>query len=104
MQPPPPFLPRVSRYSTRPSTKASALASTAASTPRSAAHFRMAITPGSRPGDPRAQGRSDEGERLRLEPGLLAIWQRAQRRAEEDRESVDGGPGGDFDVGVMGGV
>src|SRR4051794_41618593 len=52
----------------------------------------------STPGDS-AQRRPDEGERLGLEPRLLAIWQRAQRPAEENRESVDGGPRRVFEVG-----
>ena len=51
-----------------------------------------------------AQGRSDEDERLGLDPHFLAIRHRAQGSAEEHRQSVDGGPSRVFDVGATGGV
>jgi hypothetical protein len=45
-----------------------------------------------------ADGRPDEREHLGLEVHLVALCQRAQGSAEEDRESVDGGPRRVLDV------
>ena len=47
---------------------------------------------------PSGQRRPDEGERFRLEPELVALWQAAQGAAEKHRQSVDRGPDRVLDV------
>src|SRR5258707_13741062 len=48
--------------------------------------------------------RRDVGERLRLQAHLVAVRQRAERSAEQDRESVYGRPRWKLDIGATGGL